>query len=157
MKELWNRLDLFFHDCFHLLRLLSQTSSFGFFNTYSNNLIYENHILLLFKIYLYNSRRQEKLESLQRLKALRKKVLETMIKRLCCTTKTGKILKICYLFLKKHYVSLNNDPNGWGWWGFVFCILAYFYYFHLIFFLIFFCSIYFAFIIIVLLFLWFNL
>ena len=30
------------------------------FNTYSNNLILENHILLLFKIYLYNSRNQKK-------------------------------------------------------------------------------------------------
>ena len=34
---------------------------FGFVNAYSNNLILENHILLLFKIYLYNSRKQEKL------------------------------------------------------------------------------------------------
>ena len=59
-KELWNRLDLFFNDCFHLPQLLPQTAFFGFFNTYSNNLILENHILLLFKIYLYNSRKQEK-------------------------------------------------------------------------------------------------
>ena len=59
-KELWNRLDLFFNDCFHFPQLLPQTAFFGFFNTYSNNLILENHILLLFKIYLYNSRKQEK-------------------------------------------------------------------------------------------------
>ena len=57
-KELWNRLDLFFNDCFHLPQLLPQTAFFGFFNTYSNNLILENHILLPFKIYLYNSREQ---------------------------------------------------------------------------------------------------
>ena len=59
-KELWNRLDLFFNDCFHLSQLLTQTTFFGSFNTYSNNLILENDILLVFKIYLYNSRKQEK-------------------------------------------------------------------------------------------------
>ena len=51
-KELWNRLDLFFNDCFHLPQLLPQTAFSGFFNTYSNNLTLENHVLLLFKIYL---------------------------------------------------------------------------------------------------------
>ena len=59
-KELWKRLDLFFNDCFYVPQLLPQTAFFGFFNTYSNNLILENHILLIFKIYLYNSRKQEK-------------------------------------------------------------------------------------------------
>ena len=41
-------------------QLLPQTAFFEFFNTYSNNLILENYILLLFKIYLRNSRKQEK-------------------------------------------------------------------------------------------------
>ena len=49
---------MFFNDCFHLPQVLPQTVFFGFFNTYSNNLILENHILLPFKIYLYNSREQ---------------------------------------------------------------------------------------------------
>ena len=60
MNELWNVLDSFFNDCFHLPPLLQQTAFCGFFNTYSNNLISEKHILSLFKIYLYNSRKQEK-------------------------------------------------------------------------------------------------
>ena len=59
-KELWNRLNLFFSHCFHLPQLLPQTAFFGFFNKYFHNLILENHILSLFKIYLYNSRKQEK-------------------------------------------------------------------------------------------------
>ena len=58
-KELWNRLDLFFIHCFHLPQLLPQMAFFGFLNKYSNKLILENYILLLFKIYMYNSRKQE--------------------------------------------------------------------------------------------------
>ena len=38
-KELWNGLDLFFNDCLHLPQLSPQTTFFGFFDTYSNNLI----------------------------------------------------------------------------------------------------------------------
>ena len=106
-KELWKRLDLFFNDCFHLPQLLPQTAFFGFLNGYSNNLILKSHILLLFKICLYNFRKQEKVKLrkliriITRLKTLGKKVLETMIKRLCCARTNGKILNICYLFLKE--------------------------------------------------------
>ena len=57
-KELWNRLNLFFNDSLHLPHLSPQTTYFGFPNTYSNCLLLENHILLLFKNYLYNSRTQ---------------------------------------------------------------------------------------------------
>ena len=34
-KELWNRLDLFFNDCFHLPQLLPQTVFFGLFNPFN--------------------------------------------------------------------------------------------------------------------------
>ena len=47
-----------------------------------------------------------------KVKDIEKESAGTMIKRLCFTTKNGKILKICYLLKNKH-VSLNNDPNGW--------------------------------------------
>ena len=57
-KELWNRLNIFFNDSLHLPHLSPQTAYFGFPNTYSNCLLLENHILLLFKNYLYNSRTQ---------------------------------------------------------------------------------------------------
>ena len=124
--------------------------SFLIRNTYVNNLILENQILLLFKIYLYNSRMQENvtLKKLIRistkLKTLKKNVLETMIKRLCCTTKKHKILKICS-FLKKHHVSLNNDPNS-KWVCFVFLLI-----FNMIFIFLFFLFIYLLFVLI-----WFS-
>ena len=53
-----NRLNLFFNDSLHLPHLSPQTAYFGFPNTYSNCLLLENHILLLFRNYLYNSRTQ---------------------------------------------------------------------------------------------------
>ena len=104
-KKLRNRLDLFFNDCFHLPQLLPRTVFFGFFNTYSNNLRLENHILLLFKIYLYISRKQDKVtlrkpvRIITKVKVLGNKVLKTMIKRLCCTRKNGKYWKN-FTFLK---------------------------------------------------------
>ena len=58
-KELWKRLNLFFNGSLCLPELLPQTAFFGFIIS-SENLLLENHILLLFKIYLYNSRNQEK-------------------------------------------------------------------------------------------------
>ena len=42
--------------------------------------------------------------------------------RLCCTIKNWKILKICYFFKKPYHISLNNDPNVWGW-SFVYCFV----------------------------------
>ena len=110
-KKLRNRLDLFFNDCFHLPQLLPQTVFFGFFNTYSNNLRLENHILLLFKIYLYISllhyisslfyitllhfivTLRKPVRIITKVKVLGNKVLKTMIKRLCCTRKNGKYWK----------------------------------------------------------------
>ena len=73
-KKLWNTLDLFFNDCFHLPQLLPRTAFFGFFNTYSN-LILENHILL-FKIYLHNSRKLEKV-TLRKFTRINMKVKDT--------------------------------------------------------------------------------
>ena len=62
-----------------------------FFNAYSNNLIFANHILLLFKIYLYNSRKHKKVTLRKLIRIItkvkdveREKGLETMIKRLGC-------------------------------------------------------------------------
>ena len=113
MKELRKRLDLFFRS--HLPQLLPQTDFFwGFFSTYFNYLILENHILLLFKIYLYNSRKQEKV-TLRKLIRIISKVQDIekessrnddTVKRLCCTRKNGKNV----FFFKYHP---PNDPKGW--------------------------------------------
>ena len=94
--------------------------------------------------------------------------------RLCCTVKNWKILKICYFFKKTYHISLNNDPNVWG--CVLFCIFAYTEYdicfflsfsslficffililfsLYTVFNYLFCCSIYFAFIINLLLLLW---
>ena len=121
--------QIYFSTVVFIFHSFYQTAFFGFF--YFSNLILENRILLLFKIYLYNPRTQEKV-TIRRLISIitkvkeRKKMLETMIKR-CCKTlemvKKRQNIGNMLLFLKKH-VSLNNDPNGWGW-SFVFCIFAY--------------------------------
>ena len=100
-KEWWNRLDLFFNGGFHLLQILPQTAYFGFFNAYSKSLTL-NHILLLFQSYLYSSRKKEKvtlrrlIRVIRKVKDIEKESAGNVIKRLWCTTKNGKILKICY-------------------------------------------------------------
>ena len=125
MKELRKRQDLFFRS--HLPQLLPQTDFFwGFFSTYFNYLILENHILLLFKIYLYNSRKQEKV-TLRKLIRIISKVQDIekessrnddTVKRLCCTRKNGK--NVCF-FLN---IILQMIQKGGGW-SFEFCIFAY--------------------------------
>ena len=56
-KILWNQLLLFFETDLNFPDLTSQASFFGFINGLDNNLnIIQNHILLTFKIYIYQSR-----------------------------------------------------------------------------------------------------
>ena len=103
-KEPWNRLGLFFNDCFHPPQLFPQTPLFGLSNTYSNKLILKHYIIWLFKLSLYNSRKQEQftlrtlIKTIAKVKDIEKESLETMIKILCCATINGKILKICRLW-----------------------------------------------------------
>ena len=54
-KELQKSLISFFDKYLNLPYLTPQTTLLGFTNTYSNTILLKNHILLLFKIYLYNS------------------------------------------------------------------------------------------------------
>ena len=81
-----------------------QTPLFGLSNTYSNKLILKHYIIWLFKLSLYNSRKQEQftlrtlIKTIAKVKDIEKKSLETMIKILCCATINGKILKICRLW-----------------------------------------------------------
>ena len=56
-------------------------------------------------------------------------------KKIMLYNKKWQNIENMLLFLKKYHVSLNNDPNGWGW-SFVFCIFAYIIFFiYLVFFL----------------------
>ena len=59
--NLWNELDLFFENEFALFDLTPQAAFLGFLNVDSKLLI-QNHLLLTFKTYIYNSRRSELLK-----------------------------------------------------------------------------------------------
>ena len=100
-KALWKSLISFFHKSLDLPFLSPQDAFLGFTNTYCNDILLKIHILLLFKMYAYNSRKHEKnspdnlirnVTTILR-KILRKKLLETMEKKLFCITKSGKKLK----------------------------------------------------------------
>ena len=60
-KELWKSLISFFDKCLNLPYLTPQTAFLGFTDTYCNDILLKNRILLLFKIYGYNSRKHEKI------------------------------------------------------------------------------------------------
>ena len=99
-----------FHSFYHrqpFLDFLIHYNFFGFFNTYSNNLILENHIILLIEIYLHNSRKQEKvtlrklIRIIIKVKNIEKESAGNHNKKIMLYRKEiAKKLKICY-FLKK--------------------------------------------------------
>ena len=61
VQNLWNELDLFFENDFTLFDLTPQAAFLGFLNVDSKLLLIQNHLLLIFKIYIYNSRRSKSL------------------------------------------------------------------------------------------------
>ena len=60
--NLWNELDLFFENEFTLLDLTPQAAFSGFLKVNSELLLIQNHLLLIFKISIYNSRRSKSLK-----------------------------------------------------------------------------------------------
>ena len=61
VQNLWNELDLFFENDFTLFDLTPQAAFLGFLNVNSKLFLIQNHLLSIFKIYIYNSRRSESL------------------------------------------------------------------------------------------------
>ena len=57
VQNLWNELDLFLENNFTLFDLTLQAAFLGFFNVYSKLFLIQNHLLLIFKTYIYNYRR----------------------------------------------------------------------------------------------------
>ena len=55
-KALWNDLNTFFENHLSLYDLTPQAAFFGFTEKDLDNTILQNHLLLVFKIYLYKSR-----------------------------------------------------------------------------------------------------
>ena len=61
VQNLWNELDLFSENDFTLFDLTPQAPFLRFLNVDSKPLLIQNHLLLIFKKYIYNSRRSESL------------------------------------------------------------------------------------------------
>ena len=59
--NLWNKRDLFFENELTLFDLTPQAAFLGFINVDSELLLIPNHFLLIFIIYIYNSKRSESL------------------------------------------------------------------------------------------------
>ena len=78
---------LFFENDFTLFDLTPQAAFLGFLNVDSKLLLLQNHLLLMFKIYIYNSRRSESL------------ILKSLIREI---TKVKNI---------EEKVSINNEKN----------------------------------------------
>ena len=93
-KILWNRLLLFFETDLDFPDLTPQVALFGFVSESDNNLnILQNHILLIFKLYVYQSRERRVLN----LNSLIKNV--TKVKKL-----ERKIASVC----EKKTIQFNN-------------------------------------------------
>ena len=61
-QNLRNELDLIFKNDFSLFDLTLQAAFSGFLNIDSKLLLIQNLLLLIFKVYIYNSRRSESLK-----------------------------------------------------------------------------------------------
>ena len=61
-QNLWNELDLIFKNDFSLFDLTLQAAFLGFLNIDSKLVLIQNLLLLIFKVYIYNSRRSESLK-----------------------------------------------------------------------------------------------
>ena len=93
-KILWNRLLLFFEADLDFPDLTPQAAFFGFVNESDKNLnILQNHILLLFKLYVYQSRERGVLN------------LNSLIKNV---TKVKKLERKIASVREKKKIQLNN-------------------------------------------------
>ena len=61
IQKLCDNLALFFENYLTLFDLTPQAAFLGFLNVDSKLILLQNHLLLIFKIYIYNSRRSESL------------------------------------------------------------------------------------------------
>ena len=57
IQDIWNQVQIYFTDCFHFSQLAPQTAIFGFHNIDNDTFLIKNHILLSFKLYIYNARK----------------------------------------------------------------------------------------------------
>ena len=96
IKNLWNDLALFFENDFSLFDLTMQAVFVGFLNADLKLIFIQNHLLLLSKIYIYNTRRSESLI----LKSLIREVMKVKTIKRKISVKSKKKKKLQYVLRK---------------------------------------------------------
>ena len=56
-EDIWSHVQTYFTDCFHFSQLTLQTAIFGCHNIDNDTFLIQNHILLSFKLHIYNARK----------------------------------------------------------------------------------------------------
>ena len=114
IKNLWNDLALFFENDFSLFDLTMQAAFVGFLNADLKLIFIQNHLLLLSKIYIYNTRRSESLilksliREVMKVKTIKRKIsIKSKKKKITiCTQKNGSKLK---LFWRTKQLSILSN------------------------------------------------
>ena len=57
IQDIWNHVHVYFSGCLHFSQLTPQTAIFGFHNIDNDTILNQNHILLLLKLHMYNTRK----------------------------------------------------------------------------------------------------
>ena len=57
IQDIWNQVQIYFTDCFFFHSHRHRLPFFGFHNIDNNTFLIQNHILLLFKLHIYNARK----------------------------------------------------------------------------------------------------
>ena len=70
MQNIRNQVQAYFIDYLHFSQLTPQTAIFGFHNIDNDIFLIQNHILLLFKLHIYNARKISKIKHLEKRVAL---------------------------------------------------------------------------------------
>ena len=95
IQKLWNDLTLLFENDFTLVDLTPQAAFLGFLNVNSKLLLIQNHLFLISKIYIYNSRRSESLiREITEVKNIEEKVSINNGKNAIRTRENGSKLKM---------------------------------------------------------------
>ena len=110
--NLWNELDLFFENEFTLFDLTLQAAFLGFLNVDSELLLIQNHLLLIFKIYIYNSRKSESLKikslirEITKVKNIEEKISLNNEKKMLYTRENGSKLE---MFWRPNFFDILSD------------------------------------------------
>ena len=95
--------QVYFTDCFHFSQLTPQTAIFGFLNIDNDTFLIQNHILLLFKLYIYNARKHGFLSFNNFLNEISK--IKNLEKRVAANNRNK-----CERFIKKWH-RIENELN----------------------------------------------